>query len=481
MAHSESPQPSTLAPQRVAVVGAGISGLAAAHRLGELLPQAEVHLLDSADRAGGILHTVREGDYLMELSADSFITKMPWGTDLCGRLGIADELLPTNATGRRALVVHRGKVVPVPEAFVLMSAHRWWPIVMSPVLSLRGKARLAFERFIPPRNSSEDESVASFVGRRLGREAFERLVQPLVAGIYTADPDRLSMQATLPQFVEQEQRFGSLWKATRQQRAENQPAESGARYGLFVAPRGGMQQLIDALTVSLPPGTLRTGVSVQRIEPSADQTQWLLHTSQGQLPPYDAVIVATPAYTTASMVEGLDSELAELLAGIEYAGASIVLLAVSRKDVRRDVDGFGFVVPRIENRRIIAASFANRKFPGRAPDGQLLVRVFVGGALQPEIALLDDAQLIEVVRKELHDLIGLTGEPHTARIARWPRSMPQYHVGHLGRVDTIERIVSKWNGLELAGNAYRGVGVPQCIHSGETAAERTAAYLGGRQ
>ncbi len=465
--------PTHHAPLPIAVVGGGISGLAAAHRLSELLRDVPVRLFEASPRVGGVLQTVQEDDYLVETSADNFITKLPWATELCGRLGIAGDLLPTDPKLRRALVVSGGRVVAVPEAFVLMSAGRLGPILTTPVLSLAGKGRLMLEPFVSQRPETTDESVASFARRRLGKEVFERLVQPLVAGIYTADPEKLSMRATMPQFVEQEARYGSLWRARR---GDANRTDSGAAYSKFVAPRGGMSQLVNALAERLPSGTIELGVPIQRLTwrtPGA----WQLIAEDGRCFEASAVVVATPASRASRLLAEADPQLSDELAQIEHASTSVVVLGVRRDQVAKPIEGFGFVVPNVERRQIIAASFSNLKFPGRAPSDRLIVRVFMGGALQPELADLPDKQSIAVAIRELGELIGLSGRPEMSMVCRWSRSMPQYHLGHLERVARIESRVAKLHGLELAGNAYHGVGIPQCIHSGEQAAERVAGAL----
>lgn len=466
--------------KRVAVIGGGITGLAAALRLEDSGAGVDWTLFESSQRLGGVLETVEQDGYRLELSADNFLTRDPWATDLCRRVGLADELLPTDPARRRALVVNRGAIRRVPEGFVLMSPQRAWPILASPILSPAGKARLAAEALVPRRVDDTDESVAAFARRRLGREAFDRLVQPLVAGIYTADPERLSMRATMAQFVEQEREHGSLTRAAFAKKApptDRARGESGARYGLFVAPRLGMQQLIDAVVDRLPPTRLKTGAAVASVSQESDNRWRLLDDSGDSLGAYDRLIVTTPSYATAGLVRGAAPALADELGRIEYAGCSVVCLGVRASQVAKPIDGFGFVVPAVERRRLIAASFSSYKFPGRAPDDRLLLRVFVGGALQPQLAECDDPELIAIAREELASLIGLSGEPGFARVARWPRRMPQYHLGHLDRVERIERLAAE-AGIELAGAAFRGVGVPQCVHSGEQAADRAIAAVG---
>ncbi|MEM8865961.1 MAG: protoporphyrinogen oxidase [Planctomycetota bacterium] len=475
------------APPRVAVIGAGITGLAAAHRLVEISPELQLTVYESSDRAGGVLQTVSRDGFLIERSADNFLVKTPWAIDLCRRLGIVDDLLPTDEKRRKALVIRDGKVVPAPVGFVLMSPKKLGSVLASPVLSWRGKLRLLCEPFIRRGavSGGGDESVASFARRRLGNEVFDRLVQPLLAGIYTADPDKLSMAATMPQFVEQEKRYGSLCRAAWKEQADERPGasrvnsaeESGARYGLFLAPRNGIQQLVDALVDRLPSGSLRLSTPVESIQPGGGE--WLVRSSDGEQR-FEAVLMTAPAHYASRMLAAASVDLSAALGEIQYAGCSIVCLAFHRDQIGADLPGFGFVVPTIENRQIIAASFSSLKFPGRAPDDQVLIRVFVGGALQPKLAELADDQLRSLATSELQDLLAITGEPSLCEIARWPRGMPQYHVGHLDRVERIEALVSQQPGLEIAGAAYRGVGIPQCIHGGEQAAERLIEWLGDR-
>lgn len=477
------PQPTNrAAPPRVAVLGGGITGLAAAFALHESDRVVDWRLFEASPRLGGVLRTVEQNGYRVELSADNFLTRDPHATDLAARVGLADQLLPTDPERRRAMVVCRGKVRRVPQGFVLMAPQRAWPVLASPVLSLPGKLRLMAEPFVRPRRDPADESVAAFARRRLGREAFERLVQPLIGGIYTADPERLSMRATMPQFVEQEREHGSLVRAAllgrdpKANASTHHRSESGARYGLFVAPRLGMQQLVDAVADRLPTERIACGAPTATVRPTPDG--WLVGGERGEsYGRFDAVIVTLPAHAAASVVAGVDQGLADSLAAIPYAGCSVVCLGVNEEQIARQVDGFGFVVPTIEGRRLIAASFASYKFPGRAPEGRVLIRAFVGGALQPELADWDDTRLVAAVREELGDLIGLRGPVELAQVARWPQRMPQYHVGHLDLVDRIEAFTARHDGLELAGAAYRGVGIPQCIDSGQRAAERVLERL----
>lgn len=481
--HSILAAPQTIRRPSVAVVGGGISGLSAAFYLQERAPHLELTLLEAAPRLGGILQTTRRDGWLIEHAADMFTTRDPWAVELCRRLGLADDLLGTDPAYRQAYVVRRGRPQPVPAGFTLLAPGRLWPLVTTPILSPWGKLRLAAEWFIRPRHDPADESLESFVVRRFGREAFDRLIQPLIGGIYTADPSRLSMQATLPQFVDLERRHGSLIRALWQGEAARpgpggqavaDRTASGARYGLFVAPRGGMQQLVDALAARLPPQSVRLATAVQRI---AGGPPWTLTLASGEVAQFDALVLATPAPVSAQLLAGVDRELAELVGGIPHAGCAVVVLGIERQQLRRPVQGFGIVVPAIERRQILAISLGSLKFPGRAPEGKLLVRVFLGGAMQPELLALPDETLQQIAVDELRAILGLSGQPLWSEVLRWEGKMPQYHVGHCQRVEAIQRRAAQLPAFALAGNAFEGVGIPLCIRSGQRAAQRILEML----
>ncbi len=439
-------------------------------------------LLEAGDRLGGIIDTIRDDGFLIERSADSFITNAPWAIDLCRRIGFADHLIPTEAVHRGAMVVAHGKLMRVPDGFLLMSPQRLWPVIQSPILSLRGKLRLACERFVPARRDDSDESVAAFARRRLGREAYERLVQPLVGGIYTANPEKLSLAATMPRFSEMERRHGSLIRAGRADRHSGEtdsaglPEDAGARYSMFVAPREGLTGFVEAIGARLPPGSARLNTMVSQIERVGDKWRISCHPNsaveKAEQLVVDCVIIATPATAAGRLLSNVDSTLAEELAAIEFAGCAIVALGYERSQIAHPLDRFGFVVPAIERRRILSASFSSVKFPGRAPPGKVLIRVFLGGALQEDMLALEDGQLRVVAEDELRDLLGIAGRPSLSHVFRWPRAMPQYHLGHVERLKRITQRMAQLPCLALAGNAYHGVGIPNCIQCGEQAAQR---------
>lgn len=469
---------------RIAIIGGGISGLAAAHRIHELEPTAEISLFEAASRLGGVLGTVHEDGYQVEWSADNFITTYPWGIALCRRIGLEDELTSTSPENRRTLIVRKGRLHTLPDGFLMMAPTRLWPMALTPLLSIWGKFRAACEYFIPPRKVNSDESVAAFVRRRLGREVFERLVEPLVSGVYAADMERLSLLATLPRFREIEQTYGSLIRGMQKERAlhRRHHRESGARYSMFVTLRSGLDRLIARLQELLPPESVKLNhqvVSLRRLTPG-----WEVGFQDRRNPPgpcqaamYDGVILAIPAYEAARLVESIDFELSTLLASIRYEGTAILALAYDRQAVRNPLRGMGCVVPAIERSPILAISFSSQKYLHRAPAGKVLLRVFVGGARRPELASLPQAEVESLVLPELGRLLGIHGPPEKKWFFPWPKSMPQYDVGHLERVGRIRALTAKYPGLALAGNAYQGVGIPHCIHSGETAAEALLQQL----
>lgn len=467
---------------RIIVIGGGITGLSAAHRLVELRSEKslplEVVLLEGGGRLGGTIATRHLDGFLIEEGPDSFITTKPWALSLCKRIGLDSCLLPTNDQHRRTFVVHHGRLMPIPEGFLMLAPTRFLPFVTSPLFSWRGKLRMILDLVIPRAPRRDDESLASFVTRRLGREALERIVQPLISGVYTADPELLSLRATMPRFLEMEEEHGSVIRAMlNEQRISQrrQSRDSGARYSLFVSFKEGMQTLVDALSARLSEGAVHLNQSVKQV--TMANRGWGILTDDGAWLSCDGIIIATQAHHAAGLVEGFDSSLAADLMKIQYASSSVVNLAYRREDIPHPLDGFGFVVPIIEKRLIIACSFSSVKFAGRAPAGNVLLRCFIGGALQPEAYEMDDQALITTTRKEMRDLLGIASTPLFALVHRHPQSMPQYPVGHIDHIAQINIKVGKHNGLALAGNAYGGIGIPDCIRSGESAAEAIVKEL----
>ncbi len=471
--------------RRVVVVGGGISGLAAAHRLCELRARGveggvEVLLLEASHRLGGTVRTHRREGFLIEGGPDSFISEKPEALGLAKRIGLGPRLIETNERHRRSFVVRGGRLRPTPEGFQLLAPSRMLPFLTTDIFTWRGKARMALDLVLPRRkgaNGQDDESLAAFVRRRLGREALERMAQPMVGGIYTADPESLSLRATMPRFLEMERRERSLilamWKAGRRaaEDARHGRGASGARYSLFLSFDEGTQVLTDSVAARLPEGSVRLNTKVSSLRPEPGARRWSVKTEAGETFVADAVCLALPAYAAARLLRDVDDPLADELEAIPYASTATVNLAYRREDVPHPLDGFGFVVPFVERRATLACTFSSVKFSGRAPEGHALLRAFVGGALQPEMFDLKEDRMVEAVRRDLRDLLGVEAPPLFAHVEKWPRSMAQYHLGHAARVARIHARLGELPTLALCGNAYAGAGLPDCVRAGESAAE----------
>jgi len=475
-------------PRKIVVIGGGLAGLSAAEALlAAGSERCRVTLVERAGRFGGVVETLHRDGWLIERSADNFLAARPEGLDLVERLGLTGELMPVDPAARRALVCCRGKALPVPTGFRLLAPGVPDGIRATEILSPQGRTRVLQERSIPPRTSDGrkdgDESLESFAVRRLGREAFDRLVQPLVAGIWTADPAKLSMAAACPEFLRMEAEHGSLSVAEeeRLRRMGGEHRGEGARYGQFVTLASGMGTLPARLIEWLRRHRIEECQGTATTLSRAPEGGWRLsvRTAAGEESMLaDGVVVALPAPAAAGVLAAADGALAGELAGIEYAGSVVVVLGYARGQVTHPLAAAGLVVPRVEGRHALAVSFASSKFPGRAPEGHVLFRVFFGGSLDPERTLLDDASLAALARHELAHLVGAEGEPRVMEIARWPAVMPQYHLGHLDRLTRIAARMEAMPTVALAGAAYDGVGIPQVIASGQAAAKSVLAALG---
>jgi oxygen-dependent protoporphyrinogen oxidase len=470
--------------RRVVVVGGGIAGLAAAHRLVELNNETslglEVMLLEASPRLGGVIATEKIGDFIVEAGPDSFITEKPSALRLCERLCIVSRLVSTQAANHKIYVVHRGKLQALPEGFFLLAPTRFWPFVQTPLFSLSGKLRMAAEIFLPRGAMDGDESLGAFVRRRFGAEALDRVAQPLVGGIYAADPDQLSLSATMPRFKEMERAYRSVilsMVSDQRWRARNRETGSGARWSLFVTLAGGMQELVESIASRFPQGWVRLNTPITRLICDTDKKLWKITTGANESHEADGVILATPSFQTARLLGGVASRVADDLKQITHASTATVSLAFRQTDVPRRLDSFGFVVPAIEQRKIMACTFSSLKYPGRAPEGYVLLRAFVGGSLQPDLFHDDDVTMVKNVRAELASLLGVTAEPFFSRLWRHPDSMPQYSIGHNSRIKRIEADLDRFPTLALAGSAYHGVGISDCVRTGEEAAEKVVNYF----
>lgn len=466
--------------KKVVIIGGGISGLAAAHRLSELNRRhqfpVEITLLEAESRFGGAIQTIQENGFLFEGGPDSFITEKPWALRLCQSLGLEEALIRTNPRLRRSFIFLKNRLVPVPEGFYLTAPGNLGSLIKTPIFSIPGKLRAAMDLWIPPRQSPEDESIADFIRRRFGREVFEKLGQPMISGIYTADPEKLSLRATMARFETMEREHGSVIRALMQRKKKAQTVQSaesasGPRYSLFLSLRGGLGQLVETLLQKSEGVHFRHSSPVKKIR--KNQEQWAVELLNGEVLPADSVCLALPACRAAEIVADLPGELARDLASIPYESVATVNLVYRREDVPHPLNGFGFVVPQIEKREIVGCTFTSVKFQERVPDEKhILVRAFMGGALHPETFALSDAQMQAKIQKDLRDALQITQPPVYVLVRRYAESMPQYYVGHLEKVKAIENRCLRHRRLYLAGNAYQGIGVPDCIRRGQDVAEK---------
>jgi len=456
--------------KRIAIVGGGISGLAAAfaleerRRAGEAL---EFVVYESSPRFGGVLFTEQVEGCLIEAGPDSFLTEKPWAADLCRRLGIEDQLIGSNDADRKTYILVKGKLVPMPDGLMFMVPTQLSPAILSSLFSPATKLRVAREWWYPARASNGDESVAALVERHYGAEMVDRLADPLLAGVYGGEAAQLSVRAVLPRFVEMESKYGSLGRgmlAARKNVQRSLPAPS-----IFSSLKGGMQQLGEALVAKLPAEALRANSPVQAVQ--RQDRGWVVSAGYAS-DQFDAVIVATPASAAAVLLEIASAELASELRAISYSSSVTVALGFDQNVRVALPPGFGFLVPRREGKRLLAATFVHNKFPHRAPKDIAVVRCFLGGSRDEQVLQLTDENILNIVRDELRQILGVKADPLFTRLYRWESAMAQYTVGHLERLQRIEGLVKPLPGLALAGNAYRGIGVPDCIRSGEAAVQQ---------
>ncbi len=482
---------------RVAVVGGGMAGLAAARVLEDARtsgsPQtiADWVLFERDQRLGGKVQTVRRDGFVIEGGPDSAIVEKPWPIEMARRLDIGDRLLDSNEDVRKSFVFSGGRLHEFPEGIILMVPTRLVPFAFSSLISWPGKLRMGMDLVLPRSPATGDESLGDFVRRRLGREALAKVAEPIVAGIHAGDPEQMSVRATFPMFREMEVKHRSLiigMLKRRRARARLAAPTTGPRQSprsYFYSFRTGLADLSDAIVASLPGDRLHTGATVAAIE-RADEPAgvgrrggFMLAFSDGGREHVDAVVLATPAYASGELLRAVAPLAAADLESIEYVTTATVSVAFRRDQVAHPLRGFGLVVPRVEHRGVMATTWSSSKFANRAPEGDVLVRSFLGRAGIEAAAQLDDDEMLKLVRSELAVMLGVTAEPVTSEIFRWPRGMPQYKVGHTALVDRIEAAVAKTPGVGLAGGAYHGIGIGDCMREGAAAAQRALAHIAG--
>jgi oxygen-dependent protoporphyrinogen oxidase len=474
-------QADSAARLHVLVVGGGISGLSAAYSLQATSRRSgnslRITLVEAEPRLGGKILTERNEGNVIEAGPDSFLSSKPAALKLCEELGLDDAIVGATESGGGTYILRSGRLEPLPEGITMLVPTKIRPLLASRLLTPWGKLRMGLDFFIPPRRDDADESVGQFVRRRLGNEAFERMAQPLLSGIYAGDAEQLSLLATFPRLRDVELKHGSLTKGMLDQRRQAKASPpSTPRRSAFLSLKDGLGAMIDALGEALTDVDVRLGTAVSAIERSGE-AGYDVALSRGERLQADAMVLAIPAFAAADLLTRFDSGLAGLLSQIPYVSTATVTLAYRRADVTQTGAGRGFVIPKVEDRELTAVTWVTNKFAGRAPDDVALVRGFVGRAGREEAVELSDAEIIQLVCRELAESLGLDAEPIDALVFRWRRALPQYVLGHVDRVKEIEERVSRLPGMVLAGAAYRGVGIPDCIQSGQRAAERVLEQL----
>ena len=475
---------------RVAIIGGGVAGLAAAYELEK--NGVPYTLFEASPRLGGVISSEIVDGAVLELGPDSFLTEKPQAAELCRELGLGDQLVGSNDEARKTFIVVKNRLIAMPDGLMFLIPTKLIPTAMTRLFSWGTKIRMGFELLHPPRKTDgRDESVADLVRRHYGPEAVDRLADPLLSGIYGGDSSQLSAQTVLPKLVEMEQEYGSLtrgmlaghrkMKAAMKKRAkEAAAAQPGSTSGpvakpapartIFTTLKGGMKQLTEALTAKLNPTSIRLSTPVTSLEPISDG--WIVKTgeSEATTQQFDSIIIATQAWAAGRMLEKVDAELAADLIGVAYSSSVTVNLVYKDSEINLP-EGFGFLVPASEGRAMLACTFVHRKFLGRTPANQAVLRAFLGGMRGEALLAETDANLIATVRRELADILHLTAIPITTRVTRWKRSMAQYSVGHNDRKVRIAEHIAKLKGLYLAGNAYDGIGISDCIRLGKKAAK----------
>ncbi len=464
--------------RRLVVIGGGIAGLAAAYSLQKIAIESgekiDLTVLEREIRLGGKIITERSGGFVVEGGPDTFLATKPWGVELCRELGLESRLNGTNPDQKNTYVLHGGELQPLPDGLAMMIPTQVASMARTRLLSWPEKARMGLDFFLPPDDGTHDESLGAFVSRRLGRRAYENLIEPLMSGIYAGDGDQLSLQATFPYLRDMELKHGGLIRgalALRQMRSQNGNGRTNSR-SVFLTPQTGLAEIVEGLTERLSAygAQLRTSTAARSILPHPDGYRIVLE--DGNNLHADGIILASPAFASAEMVEGFAPELASELRLIPYVTTATVSLAYPLESLPRALDGYGYVIPRREGRVALACTWTSTKFPHRAPHGYALLRVFIGRAGQEAEIDWDETNLVQIARQEVALSLGINSEPTFSRVFIWEQAMPQYVLGHPARIQRIDNALTRYPGLALAGNGYRGIGIPDCIHSGEIAAQK---------
>jgi len=471
--------------RKFVIIGGGIAGLAAAHRLQEEIGNGaslQCVVLEAADKFGGKIATERFDGFVVERGPDSFISQKPAAIELCKKLGLGDRLVGTNREQTKTYVYTGKKLVTMPDGLSLMIPTKFLPFAFTPLFSWPGKARMALDLIIPKKRGNGDESLASFVRRRMGEEALRKMAEPMLAGIYASDPETMSIHSTFPMFVQTEKKYRSLilgMLARKRQLLTQKPTKNHQPFSLFMTLKNGLGEMVDAVIEKSPDVSFRANAKVREVI-KGEPTAWRVVLEDGETIDADGVFFATPAKLSADFLRPFAPKVAELLNQIKYVSTATVMLAYRKEGFSHPLNGFGFVVPRTEGRKILACTWTSSKFPHRAPEGFVMLRCFVGGALKEDLAEQDEETIAAMVKKELADLMGIHQAPEICKVFHNKKSNVQYRVGHAELIDSVQKELNAFPGLFLTGSAYTGIGIPDCIQNGTRTAESAIQFFSGK-
>ena len=466
----------------LAIIGGGITGLAAAYSLKKTMQRENrtnsFLLLEQSSRLGGKIFTETIDGFVIEGGPDCFISEKPAALRICAELNLQEELLKTNDRYHRTYILWKGKLHPLPEGFMLLAPTNFTSFAVDSLISPLGKLRVALDLVLPAKRSDDEETLAQFVRRRMGEEVLEKIAEPLVAGVHASNPETMSLKNTFPRFIELENQHRSiiLGMVKKRKQLDHMRKQGGpqSNYSMFMTLKKGLAQIPGALQAQLDPTSILLEKSVVSINANTGtKGRYRITFSDDTVLYAQGVIVTIPAHAATNMLQDLDSDLSSELASIPYISTATVSLGYRAEEVTHPLDGFGFVVPRLEKRKIMACTWTSRKFSHRAPDNTVLIRCFVGGAQNESLAFLEKPELVRTVREELRTILGIQADPLISRAYRWKNSMPQYVVGHGEKIERIEKVLARHPGLFLAGSAYQGIGISDCIVGGEKAASKS--------
>lgn len=475
--------------KKIIIIGGGIAGLAAAHRLQEEISNGaalECVVLEAAAQFGGKIATERFDGFVIERGPDSFISQKPAAIELCKKLGLGDRLVGTNQEQTKTYVYTGKKLVTMPDGLSLMIPTKFLPFALTPLFSWPGKVRMAMDLIIPKKRGNGDESLASFVRRRMGEEALRKMAEPMLAGIYASDPETMSIHSTFPMFVQTEKKYRSLIlgmldrkrQMLTQKPSQPKPGKNHQPFSLFMTLKNGLGEMVDAAVEKSPDVSFRANAKVGEVK-QGTANAWQVVLQDGEIIDADVVIFATPAKLSADFLQPIAPKVTELLKQIKYVSTATVTLAYRKEGFSHPLNGFGFVVPRTEGRKILACTWTSSKFPHRTPEGYVMLRCFVGGALHEDLAEQDKQAIATMVKKELVDLMDIHQEPEICKVFHNKKSNVQYRVGHAGLIDSVQKELQAFPGLFLAGSAYTGIGIPDCVQNGTRTAESAIQFFSG--